>query len=368
MDERMVGQWYKEELGETIDIFDEVPLRMKMSFSTSGHYHFEPNCVYERDGWFCYEINDEINRMVYRVRYEDGWLVGSYTRFGSEVPVVYERVSDTPCDDAYCFEPTEIFVPGTKETRLEVLVRHAAYSGERAEVPYADEFVLGGEVPDSLLALGFSDYVRGMDPADDRLAFRVMDFVCDHFGHNGYGGLPSGRRMEDIAAFCDAHGGHTNCRGLAILLASLLRACGIRARHITCMPYEEPFEDCHVVVDCALPSGARVMLDPTQRLYYRDEAGAYVSLPRLRRMLIAGESLVANPEASYNGGDFDALGNVAYMTKNTFRFSRGTYHADGADEGVLRRVQLVPEGYDTEAFPAGVRGMFVFSEEEFWGM
>ncbi len=368
MDKRLCGQWYKEELGETIDIFDEVPLRMKMSFSTSGHYHFEPNCVYERDGFFCYEINDEVNRMVYRVRYEDGRLVGSYTRFGSEVPVVYERVSDTPCDDAYYFEPIEIFVPGTSETRREVLVRHAAYSGERAEVAYHDEFVLGGEVPDSLLARGFADYVRDIAPDDDRLAFRVMDFVCDHFGHNGYGGLPSERRMADIAAFCDTHGGHTNCRGLAILLASLLRVCGIRARHITCMPYEEPFEDCHVVVDCALPSGTRVMLDPTQRLYYRDAAGNYVSLSRLRRMLIAGEVLVPNPDASYNGGDFAAEENVTYMTKNTFRFSRGTYHADGADEGARRRVQLVPAGYDTAVFPERVQSTFVFSEEEFWEM
>ncbi len=366
MDKRLIGQWYKTELGETVDIFDESPLRMKMSFSSSGHYHFEPNCVYEQDGWFCYEINDEVNRMVYRVRYEDGRLVGRYTRFGGEVPVVYERVSDTPCDDTYCFEPVEMYVPGTKETRHAVLLRHATYLGTRADVPYSDEFVLGGEVPDTIRALGFEDYIRSILPTDDRLAFRVMDFVCDHFGHNGYGGLSSGRRMADIVAFCDAHEGRTNCRGLAILLASLLRVCGLRARHITCMPYEDPFEDCHVVVDCELPSGARVMLDPTQRLYYRDTAGNYVSLPRLRRMLIAGDTLLPNPAASYNGGGFAAEENEAYMTKNTFRFSRGTYHADGADEGARRRVQLVPAGYDTAAFPQQVQETFVFSEEEFW--
>lgn len=32
MDKRLVGKWYKEDMGETINIFDENPLRMKMSF------------------------------------------------------------------------------------------------------------------------------------------------------------------------------------------------------------------------------------------------------------------------------------------------------------------------------------------------
>ena len=35
-------------MGETINIFDETPLRMKVSFSSSGYYNFEPNCVYEK--------------------------------------------------------------------------------------------------------------------------------------------------------------------------------------------------------------------------------------------------------------------------------------------------------------------------------
>ena len=53
MDKRMTGKWYKEELGETINIFDETPLRMKISFTSSGYYNFEPNCVYEKDGYLC---------------------------------------------------------------------------------------------------------------------------------------------------------------------------------------------------------------------------------------------------------------------------------------------------------------------------
>lgn len=75
-DARMVGKWYKAERGETINIFPEEPLRMKMSFSASGHCNFTSNCIYADGDTLCWEINDEYYRMVYRVRYEDGRLRG----------------------------------------------------------------------------------------------------------------------------------------------------------------------------------------------------------------------------------------------------------------------------------------------------
>ena len=101
MDKRLVGKWYKKDLGETINIFDESPLRMKMSFTSSGYYNFEPNCVYEKDGYLCYEINDEYYRMVYHVKYADGFLEGFYTQHGKESPVKYEKIDDVPEDAPY---------------------------------------------------------------------------------------------------------------------------------------------------------------------------------------------------------------------------------------------------------------------------
>ena len=58
MDKRWIGKWYKNDMGETINIFDEVPLRMKMSFSSSGYYNFHPNCVYEKDGYLYFDTNE----------------------------------------------------------------------------------------------------------------------------------------------------------------------------------------------------------------------------------------------------------------------------------------------------------------------
>ncbi len=367
MDKRLVGQWYKEELGETLHIFDESPLRMKMSFSSSGYYNFEPNCVYEKDGYLCFEINDEYYRMVYHVKPDGDCLVGYYTQFGRITEIAYTRLSDTPLDEPPQYIPTEIFVPGTEESRLSVLKRYAAYD-RRIESDCASECVLGGNAPAILEKYDYSAYVGGLDRTDEALAFRLLDFVCDHFGHDGTRGLGSGRTITELIEFCEKHEYKTNCRGLAILLASLLRLNGIKARHITCMPYEDPFEDCHVVVDCLLPSGKRVMLDPTWRLYLKDKDGEYVSLPYLRALLIADEPIFANETAGYNGGGFESAYHRSYMTKNTFRFARCTLHKDGVDgrTEASRYIELIPQDYPTEAFSDRQKADFVYNDEAFW--
>ena len=368
MDKRLVGKWYKEELGETLNIFDERPLRVKLSFSSSGHYNFEPNCVCEKDGFLCFEINDEQYRMVYHIRYAENGLAGYYTQFGQEFLVRYARVSQEPENREYRFIPAEIYVPEIDKPRIDILKRYAHYDQTKSEKSYTTEYRLGCEVPEILEKYNYSQYINTVERSDDRLVFRLLDFVCDHFQHNGSIGLPQGRKIEDIIAFCESHDSKTNCRGLAILLESLLRLNGIKARNITCMPYEEPFGDCHVVVDCLLPCRKRILLDPTWRLYLRDAHGEYVSLQRLRKMLIEGDPVFANADASYNGTGFDEQYHRNYMIKNTFRFSRGTLCANGCDEHSLRRVELIPAAYPIEKFSDAAKNEFVYDDAAFWAM
>ncbi len=369
MDKRLVGKWYKPELGETINIFDETPIRMKMSFLTSGHLNFEPNCVYEKDGCLCYEINDDYYRMVYQVEYRDGCIEGCYTQFGKKTPVKYQKIDDVPEDAPFRYEPTEIFVKESEESRLDILKKYAQYD-RRGDFGCGSEFVLGGEIPEVLEKYHYSDYVKDADKTSDEIVFRLLDFVGDHFGHNGSGGMGHGKKISDIISFMEGNDLKANCRGLAILLASLLRLNGVKAQHITCMPYEDPFNDCHVVVDCLLPSGKRVMLDPTWRLYLVDKDGEYVSLRRLREMLLSGEEVFQNDKASYNGNGFDKEEHRNYMMKNTLRFARCTLHKEGVDgEGEISKyIELIPSGYPTDKFNESKKKSFVYDDEEFWKM
>ena len=364
MDKRLVGKWYKEAMGETINIFGEEPLRMKISFSSSGWYNVDPNCIYESDGFLCWEINDEQFRMVYRVRFEDGKIVGTYTQFGRETEVEYERISETPEDGETVFiKPTSNY---NGEPRIDILRRYTEYECGAEDIE--NEFKLFEPKPEILDKYDYDNYVAGK--SGDELAFSLLRFVDDHFKHNGLNGLAQKRNIAGLIEFCEQYDMSTNCRGLAMLLASLLRMNGIKARHVTCLPYEEPCDDCHVVVDCLLPSGARVMLDPTFRLYIKDSAGEYVSLPRLREMLIAGEEYFPNADASYNGNGFDIAEQREYMIKNTFRFSRGTLSADGCDDLGRRCIELIPKNYPPEdmKFSDEERERFITDDLVFWKM
>lgn len=369
MDRRLIGKWYKEDMDETINIFDETSLRMKMSFSSSGHYNFEPNCVYEKDGYLCYEINDESHRMVYHVKYEAGSLTGFYTQYGQTAPVKYTKTDDTPEDAPYQYLPTEIYVPGTGETRIDLLKRYAEYDRSR-EYGYSNEYVLGGNIPRILEKYDYWKYMEGADSAEDEVAFKLLDFVCDHFAHDGSSGISSGRKITELIKFYEKNDCKINCRGLSILLAALLRLNGIRARHITCLPYEDPFDDCHVVVDCLLPSGKRVMLDPSWRLYLRDSEGEYVSLPRLRQLLLTDGPVFENSSASHNGSAFDSEYYRNYMTKNAIRFARCTLCRDGVDGQMKnsRYLTLLPKNYPTETFSESQKADFVYNDMEFWKM
>lgn len=271
---------------------------------------------------------------------------------------------------AYYFKKkrgNKVVVQKSKKSRLELLQEFATYDRSREE-SYDTKYHSGGEIPSILEKYGFSDYIKDVDNTSDEIVFRMLNFVCEHFGHNGNISLNNRCDIKGLIEFCEQHDGRMNCRGLAMLLASLLRLVGVKARHITCMPYEEPFNDCHVVVDCQLPSGKRVMLDPTYRLYLRDEVGEYVSLEHFRELLLSGETVVANEDASYNGGAFDLEYYRNYMTKNTIRFSRGTVYKDGLDDYAVRALVLIPTGYPVKDFSLLNRKDFVFNDREFWRM
>ena len=369
MDSRLIGKWHERSIDETVDIFDACPPRIKISFLESGYYFCDPNCVYEQDGYLCYEINDADNRRVYRIRYCEGKLKGCFTQYGETTPLLLERIADVPEDKPYCFLPPDAIIPKSEKTRLELLQVFSEYDRDK-ECSYTDTFVLDGEVPQVLEQYNYSEILKGLDRTKDEIVFGLLDFVCDHFQHDGRHSFGTDCSIEALILFCEKNNGKMNCRGLAILLASLLRMNGIKARHITCMPYEDPFDDCHVVVDCLLPSGSRIMLDPTFRAYLKDQYGAYVSLAHLRRMLTQGEPIFENASAGYNGTGFPREYYREYKKKNTFRFSRCTLSKNGVDgwkEG-FPYIELIPKGFPAERFSESKRSGFVNNDIAFWKM
>lgn len=271
---------------------------------------------------------------------------------------------------AYFFKKRQnsrVSVPESEKSRAELLREFSEYDRSKEEY-FETTYHLGGIVPSILEKYKFSEYIKDLDASSDEIVFKIFAFVCDHFGHDGSCNLTNKRNITGLIAFCESNDNKANCRGLAMLLASLLRLVGVKARHITCMPYEDPFSDCHVVVDCLLPLGKRIMLDPSWRLYLKDAAGEYVSLEYFRKLLLFGEPVFANADASYNGGGFDLEFYRNYMTKNTIRFSRGTVYKDGLDDYAVRALVLVPANYPVKNFARLNQKDFVFDDRAFWRM
>ena len=107
------------------------------------------------------------------------------------------------------------------------------------------------------------------------------------------------------------------------------------------------------------------MLDPTWRLYLKDKYGKYISLPRLRNLLLADEPIFENASADYNGTGFDKEYHRNYMIKNTFRFARCTLNKDGIDghTETSRYIELIPIHYPIKNFKK--KKNFVYNDIEF---
>lgn len=249
------------------------------------------------------------------------------------------------------------------EERIDILRRFSDYEEDNISRKHYPEFVLGRPAPKILQKYNYPAYCKTDSENEDAIVFSMLDFVCDNFKHDSHA-VTGGTNLEGVIKSCEKHEQKTNCRGLSIILSELLRMNGIKARHITCKPYEEPFNDCHVVVDCLLPSGSRIMLDPTYRLYFTDDNGDYVSLRQLREDVIAGRTLHANKNASYNGDAFDYDFYIEYMSKNLLRFN-ANYRSDNTDS-ISTQIELIPKGYSTDGYSKAVQ--YTTSPEYFWDM
>ncbi len=357
-----VGKWKSTSpYGNCImDIFPHEDDRavILISFPDFRSFGFEPHSYWIEGDTVIWQINDTYNSGRCEVKLADGHLRGTYTQLnhGQFPAVEFVKVSDEPSVEQ---DHSPIPLPDNK-SRVEILRRYAAYGAK--EDPIKTEYILGEPLPDEIRVLGFENYVNGKSGED--LAFACLDFVCDHWHHNGNSGLRCGRHLMDIVRFADEHDHAVNCRGLAIILAILLRHVGLKAQHVTCLPYEYPFSDCHVVTDCLLPNGKRVMLDPTYRLHLTDTEGNPVSLPALRQHLIDGTPVFPNKTAGYNGGDFPLDEYRNYMAKNTLRFSKGSVNREGCDESP--QIMLSPADYPIEKTEPSQHTRILHDPEAFW--
>lgn len=189
----------------------------------------------------------------------------------------------------------------------------------------------------------------------------TLHFINAKFIHNGASGMPLKRDVNTIIEFASRNENKLNCRLLSILLVELLKKDGIKATHITCLPKEELFTDCHVVVEAISSNGKHIMLDPSFNLYFTNDLGTILSTKEVFTAFINNTPIFANKEAKHNNEPFNFEWYKNFMLTCSKRFQRPQPYNACDSEG---RLQLWFEDYNFNHPSIGF--VVTKKESEFW--
>lgn len=256
--------------------------------------------------------------------------------------------------------------------RLTLLEQFPHFSGKGANIPFTYELFVRENCRRTIERYDLDSRMKGLTDSERILA--LLEWVSGHFCQDGSAAPPWPFTPDSMVEYCETHQNSTNCQGLAAILAGLLRAYGIPAKSIYCMPAEHPFADCHVVVHAYSAALKQwILLDPSYCCVVFDENGNYLDLPGLRQAYIQGRHQLLHTWDKFHhpnpAEDFPFW--LGYMAKNTFRFSCTLSHSGCLALDWKKQVELIPDGYQHHsgdetvtsdsrafwAFPDGIRQM-----------
>jgi transglutaminase-like putative cysteine protease len=379
-DKRFCGKWISEQFeinGSEARIFldirftdnvVEVYFNYNMLFNNNRAFYEEYS-----DNSLYFFHNDRHHRMEYILTLEnDGLIKCKYSLKNSYgISGVFEQdLEFTPLSEDEEKKYKHQVEP--KDTaKIDILKEYADYGEIKTNGKFEYKFDERENIRDIIEKYNLDELVNGR--SDVEIAIALMHWFCARYRHgNPQGGLAGTRTLQGLMEFADRNEGRTNCRGLSLALAQLMRAYNVKAFHITCYPYEEPFSDCHVVVCVYCDSLKKyIMLDPSANLYLKNSAGEIIGVEELRDVLIAGGELTPNDEATNWGNEGSMTDLTAYrdyMAKNLIRIERSFLSCYGNDSNG-GSVILIPEKYmqnEAKNFNAEMQSKFITSRECFW--
>lgn len=182
----------------------------------------------------------------------------------------------------------------------------------------------------------------------------LMRKVARLIHHDGANYVHDREHVGTIAQirFAEQQGNYTNCRGIAIILAGVLRAYGFQANVVECWPEKSENPEIHVVCEVfSEEHGKTVLLDPSNNLIYFQN-GVPLSLIELREAISNGqvETMSINQDAGHNGEKVSLISMLAYMSKNLMFLRKGirsdeTSELDSGNSICLAPWELMQDGY-----------------------
>jgi len=279
--------------------------------------------------------------MVMSLSEDKRQMAGTFTQFGETSDIYFNKVSDFPHigDFAVLWEPTSL------EERVQELNNYPDFARDGSVIEFTYDLGRWDLYMDLIEKFDLDTLTEGLYDVD--LMIALLDWVSGNFPHNGASGMPMQVDAMSIVRYVQDNPAGINCRGLAILLAEVLRLYGIPAKHITGYPPEDN-HPVHVVTHAFSHELQQwVMLDPTVRMFVTDKDGNFMNLYTLRRAFADGTPLMANENASHNGIPYSIEEYKDFMSDYLFRFSTGTNFTFGSEEigAGTTQFMLVPVGF-----------------------
>ena len=152
--------------------------------------------------------------------------------------------------------------------------------------------------------------------------------------------------IREASSIIENQNGKANCRGLAIILCEVLLSLGIKARFVTCLPEEEPYDECHVVcIAFSRNVNKWILLDPTNNLYVKNKSGSFLAIDEFRNSLIANNEIFINENTNWNGSFVSKNQFCDYMIKNLIKFNCLINYYPSCDQYEKERITLIPLKY-----------------------
>jgi len=372
------GKWRSEVIEDRWDLIIFLDIEfdgesnpiVNFNYNTTSYYHPVWHAESREDSlYFTYNGDEWKTDCVIYLESKDVLIceLSSLNFYGAPFDgnIKFERLSE---DEEKEYD--NVIVMPSDLSKIRLLREYDEYGAERYDVTFEYKFDERENMLDIIEKHNLDELVTGKSDAETAIA--LMKWLCGLYKHGNPPARPDNATPQIIMEFADNNGGTINCRYLSLVLAQLIRAYNIPAYHITCMPYEQPFDDCHVVVNFYSESLDRwVMLDPTYNLYLMDENDEMIGVEEFRDIIIAGGQLKPNGGAAYDGveGSFEIRGYREYMAKNFIRLQRGTIMRYGSDDND-GWITLIPEKYmqnEAKNFSENHWENFMTSREDFWG-
>ena len=249
------------------------------------------------------------------------------------------------------------------EVNIKKLQAHCEYTYEDVETEFVYELC-----NEEVLAYVKEKGIDVENKHDFATACALMKKTAEVIHHDGVNYSHDNDNNGTIAQFqfAEKQGNYTNCRGIAIIFAGVLRAYGYKANVVECWPEKSDAPDIHVVCEAFIEElNKYVLLDVTNNLVLFLD-GTPLSIIELRDAIVQEKSdlITINEDAAHNGVKADLIDSIAFMSRNLMFLRKGFVSDEETEVEKENAFCLAPKDLIEEGYPKSAR--FTCNRKEFY--